>query len=94
MAGPGDEIAGRAGGHGHLRASHGELLLGTFIRRALRDDRAGGQPPQRSINTGPAAGHRAASAAPAEQLPHTTKPSRPRRAEAARGHFPRPQVCS
>jgi hypothetical protein len=68
------------------------FLLGNRLRGSRRDKRSGGQPPlQRAIHSGPGAGHRAESAAPAEQLPTSSKPRRRTNADAARRHRLRPQ---
>ncbi len=71
------------------------LLAATQMLRSRRDNRSGGQrPPQRAVHTGPGAGRRVASAASAEQLPHTSKPWRRSKAVAARSHRLRPQLSS
>jgi hypothetical protein len=71
------------------------FLLRSQLRGSGRDKRPGGQPPpQRAIGTGPGAGRRAASAASTAQLPHASKPRQQSKVDAARSHFPRPQLSS
>lgn len=71
------------------------LFLAAQMISARRSTRSGGQlPPRREVHSGPEAHRRAAPAAPAEQLPHASKPRRPRNADAARRRSLRPQVSS
>jgi hypothetical protein len=71
------------------------FLAGAQMISERRDTRSGGQlPPQPALHSGPEAGRQAPSAAPAEQLPYTSKPRRPGDADAALRHSLRPQLSS
>jgi Domain of unknown function (DUF1707) len=74
-----------------LLAAFGSAFVSLCAQRGCR---SGGQPPQQKVRSGPGAGRRVASAAPAERLPGTGKSWRPGSAEAARRHSLRPQVSS
>jgi DUF1707 SHOCT-like domain len=80
---------------GALGSALVSLFLAAQMIRARRGARPGGQlPSRREVHGGPEARRRAAPAAPAEQLPHASKPRRPGNADAARRRRLRPQVSS
>jgi Domain of unknown function (DUF1707) len=94
-------FAGNANAIGGLVAlgALGSALVSLFLAAqtisARRGARSGGQPPpRREVHSGPEARRRAAPAAPAEQLPHASKPRRPGNADAARRRRLRPQLSS
>jgi uncharacterized protein DUF1707 len=69
------------------------LLLGIQMR-SQRTKRPGGQlPPQRGVDSGSSAAHRAISATSAERFPPAGKPRRSK-ADAARRHSLRPRLSS
>jgi len=79
---------------GALGSALVSLFLAAQMISARRGGRSGGQlPPRRDVHSGPAARRRAA---PAEQLPHASKPRRPGNADAARRRRRRlrPQLSS
>jgi Domain of unknown function (DUF1707) len=97
LAGPGVSLAGSLaallvlGGVGSAFVS---LFLLGIRMRSLRTQRPGGQlPPQRGVDSGLDAAHRAISATSAERFPHAAKP-RQSKADTARRHSLRPQVSS
>jgi len=93
FAGPVLPLAGPLALSGTVSALVSLLLLGIQMR-SRRTRRPGGQlPPQRGVDPGPAAAHRAISATSAERFPHVGKPRRSR-AEAARRDSLRPQLSS
>jgi hypothetical protein len=76
----------------------GSALVSLFLfriqMRSQRTQRPGGQPPpQRGVDPGPGAAHRAISATSAEQFPHVGKPRRSK-ADATRRHSLSPQLSS
>jgi Domain of unknown function (DUF1707) len=76
------------------------LLLGALVCAFMslcsrHDPRSGGQlPPQQRVRSGPGAGRRVASAAPAEWPLQTSKPWRPGSAQVAARHSLRSQTSS
>jgi hypothetical protein len=71
------------------------FLIGAQVRSSRRNTQSGDHlPPQRPTYSGPGAGHQAASAPPAQQLPNPGQPQRRSKADAARRHSLNPQLSS
>jgi hypothetical protein len=71
------------------------LFLLRIQMRSQRIKRPGGQlPPQRAVDPGPNAAHRAISSTLAERFPHAGRPRRRSKADAAQRHSLRPRLSS